>query len=185
VLPYVDLFLPSVDELCVVLSTERNLRNMSQDLPETLSELASWSLDAGAVIAGIKAGREGFYVKSTDHNRLKSRLGMGGEILESWTDREAMSPCYVANVAGTTGSGDATIAGFLFAVTGGLSFEDSLNSACAVGACSVETRDAVSGVLSWQIMQDRIRSGWPKLLVSVGKEDWIWNEDSGLLERVK
>ena len=62
---------------------------------------------------------------------------------------------------GTTGAGDATIAGFLTALLRDVPPERALAIAAAVGACNVEAADAVSGVRSWEETLARIDAGWP------------------------
>ena len=68
--------------------------------------------------------------------------------------------CFEVQVVGTTGSGDSTVAGFLAAIINGLSLMDSVTFALGVGASNVETRDALSGVRSWDETWKRIHSGW-------------------------
>ena len=63
----------------------------------------------------------------------------------------------VPEVGGTTGSGDATIAGFLASVSKGLGPEEALTMAVAVGACCVEAPDATSGIRPWSETQKRVR----------------------------
>ncbi|MBK9207428.1 MAG: hypothetical protein IPL71_03615 [Anaerolineales bacterium] len=63
-------------------------------------------------------------------------------------------------MAGTTGSGDATIAGFLSAFLRDMSPAKTLQAALAVGACSVEAADALSGIKPWGETLNRIRAGW-------------------------
>lgn len=71
-------------------------------------------------------------------------------------------PCFSVHVAGTTGSGDATVAGFLMGFTKGFTLKQCLEAACAVGAHSVEAVDAVSGIKSWPEIESRLKEGWEK-----------------------
>jgi sugar/nucleoside kinase (ribokinase family) len=71
--------------------------------------------------------------------------------------------CFRAEVVGTTGSGDATIAGFLYGRAQGWSFAECLRAGCAVGACSVEQADATSGIPSWGEIEARMSMGWGML----------------------
>jgi sugar/nucleoside kinase (ribokinase family) len=63
-------------------------------------------------------------------------------------------------IAGTTGSGDATIAGLLAALLRGADAVDAATSATAVGACSVEAVDPTSGIPDWDTVAGRIASRW-------------------------
>jgi sugar/nucleoside kinase (ribokinase family) len=68
-------------------------------------------------------------------------------------------PCYAVEVSGTTGAGDATVAGFLAGVLHGESLEEAMRSATAAGACSVSGLTAIDHIPKWpelkQWMSDR------------------------------
>jgi len=87
----------------------------------------------------------------------------------AWLSLEELAPCFRASrVAGTTGSGDCTIAGLLAAL---LRREDPVTvatCATAVGACSVEAPDATSGVPPWADVAERLAAGWPRLPITPG-----------------
>jgi sugar/nucleoside kinase (ribokinase family) len=68
--------------------------------------------------------------------------------------------CFQADLCGTTGAGDATIAGFIAAMLQGLAPGEAAKMAVAVGACSVEAPDASSGVPHWTDVVKRVDSGW-------------------------
>ena len=129
VLPHVDIFLPSLDEMQLMLHTPA-------DAPAIAQQLHDW----GAKIAGLKMGAKGLLVR--------------------WPDRVRHAPCFQVHVAGTTGAGDATIAGFLAGILRGLPAEKTMLLAAAVGACCCEAPDATSGIRSWDETWNRIQSGW-------------------------
>jgi sugar/nucleoside kinase (ribokinase family) len=97
--------------------------------------------------------------------------------VEAWSDRELWAPCFATQVVGTTGSGDATIAGFLMGLLRGMTPVETLQAACAVGACSVEAVDALSGIRSWPETRERITAGWQRLPVALdlAKAGWCWD----------
>ena len=132
VLPHVDIFLPSLDEMQLMLQTKAAA-------PEIARQLRDW----GVKIAGLKMGDKGLLVQ--------------------WPDRELHAPCFRVNVAGTTGAGDATIAGFLAGYLRKLSPEETMTMAAAVGACCCESPDATSGIRSWNETRQRIQAGWKTL----------------------
>jgi sugar/nucleoside kinase (ribokinase family) len=78
-------------------------------------------------------------------------------------------------LVGTTGAGDATIAGFLAAVLRNASPERALTIAAAVGACNVEAADALSGVRTWEETLARIDAGWQRAPFSI--EGWRVDTD--------
>jgi hypothetical protein len=98
----------------------------------------------------------------------------------AWLGRELLSPCFQVDVVGTTGSGDATIAGFLSAITKGLSPEDAVTAATAVGACCCEAADSTSGVRPWDEVQKRIHGGWKRREVRMKLDGWRLDRASGL-----
>ena len=126
----------------------------------------------GAGIVGLKMGYRGLYLLSSDRVLEKS-FGRGqpsrpGE----WALKELWAPCFKVDVAGTTGSGDATIAGFLAALLRDKSIEKALEFAVAVGACNVEASDAYSGIRTWDetIQADQWRLG---TFTSGNKGRWL------------
>jgi sugar/nucleoside kinase (ribokinase family) len=173
VLPHVDVFLPSLDETLFMLDRERfKTFSGAKDQPIEdflLREVAGRLLDMGTTIVGLKLGDAGFYVKKRGHSTFldpirrdpkdaqKSRMS---PFLE-WADCEVRTPCFEVEVCGTTGAGDATIAGFIAAMLKGLAPQEAAKMAVAVGAYSVEAPDASSGVSSWQTVVKRVQSGWP------------------------
>jgi sugar/nucleoside kinase (ribokinase family) len=167
-LPYVDLFLPSLDELAFML--RRDLASARCGSDTLISELAEEVLTLGARAVLVKLGSRGLYLRSGE-------LDLPGAQDDGWRRRELWAPCFRPSpLVGTTGSGDATIAGFLAGIMHGQSVEQALCSAVAVGCCSVEASDSLSGLRSWDDTQARIQSGWPCLPVTVDAAGWTWDE---------
>ncbi|MGC8590468.1 carbohydrate kinase family protein, partial [Athalassotoga sp.] len=105
VLPYTDIFLPSLDE---ILFMTRRKGDLSHAL---LVDLTDELLGYGVKIAVIKLGKDGAYLRS---GKIKSDDLLANLIEpKAWSEAEVISPAFKTNVAGTTGSGDASIAGFL------------------------------------------------------------------------
>lgn len=192
-LPHVDLCMPSIEELLLMLRrplfeqlSKKAGRGSLLDLvsPDTVSELGKMLLEMGAKIVGLKLGHRGLYVRTADVEVLAQMGRAEPPKLSSWGSRELWAPCFTAQVVGTTGAGDATIAGFLLGLLRGMSPEATLAAACAVGACSVEAADALSGIQSWPETLQRIANGWPRLLPEGKKGSpldmkyfgWQWNE---------
>ena len=86
-------------------------------------------------------------------------------------------------VTGTTGAGDAAIAGFLSALLRGFGPELALTMASAVGACNVEAADALSGLRSWDITLKRIRAGWERLPLRLEDPAWSWDQSDQVWRR--
>ncbi len=168
-LPHVDLFAPSVDELrtmlgCVEAPTDRAM----------VATLAERALALGARIVAIKLGDQGLYLRTHDDlDGVRNSLGLDPD---SWRNREVLSPCFTpTRLAGTTGSGDATVAGLLSALLRGADPVTAATAATAVGACSVEAPDATSGIRAWSEVQARLDGGWARSPVDaalIGGLDW-------------
>jgi sugar/nucleoside kinase (ribokinase family) len=188
-LPYTDLFLPSVEELLFMLRRDRYEQLSARgDLvarlsPDLLSAVSAELLQLGTKIVAIKLGERGLYLRTGS----RATIGVLGRARppdwEAWADRELWAPCFRADVAGTTGAGDATIAGFLNALLRGLDPYDTVTAAVAVGACSVEAPDALSGVRSWEDTLERITGGWEHLPLQLSAPGWDWNERYQLWEK--
>jgi sugar/nucleoside kinase (ribokinase family) len=181
VLPDVDIFLPSIEEILFMLHRDtykqlsRRGRTIDQVTPGLLHDLSSEILASGVRIVGIKLGERGLYLRTGSANSL-SQLGRARPAdIEAWASFEGWAPCFQVQVVGTTGAGDATIAGFLSALLRGLSPEEAVTAAVAVGACNVEAADALSGLKSWEETLVRVKSGWPRRPLSVQEPGWTWD----------
>ena len=179
-LPFVDIFSPSFEEAFFMLDkrkysqfVEGNSRKISPDLILPLLEKI---LEFGSKIAFIKLGE------------LGAILGCGPKILEEefgrawypqlseWKNKWMWIPSFKVKVAGTTGAGDATIAGLLASILNEMPLEESLLMAMGVGGCNVEAIDSVSSVLSWSDTATRINLGWEQNNLSLENyPDWLWN----------
>lgn len=192
-LPFVDVFLPSIEALLLLLRrplydklASRAKRGSLLDYiePDTFSELGKTLLDLGAKIVGVKAGRRGFYLRTAAHNVLEGMGHAQPPHLAFWTERELWAPCFATEVVDSTGSDDATAAGFLMGLLRGMTPDAALSAACAVGASSVESADALSGIRSWPRIMARIADGWPRLLpqdkklpaLDLAAAGWRWDE---------
>ncbi len=174
ILPSVDIFLPSMDELLLMLNRTEYLQQIHDgtSIDTSLSRLRSLAdtfLAYGAAIVGLKLGDQGLYLKtSTDSRRIRDICSRTGCDPEQWIGVECLSPCFTpATIAGTTGSGDCTIAGFLAAVIDGKSAINAATFAAAVGAFSVERVGATEGVPASSAVHSRLSGGWKRQGMSI------------------
>jgi sugar/nucleoside kinase (ribokinase family) len=163
-LPYVDIFIPSIEEIIFMLRRSdfdnwggNVLNHLSQSY---LSALADELLARGVAITGFKLGEMGIYLKTAGADRLRQLNHLNLDAT-AWGSVEMWQPAFEVDVAGTVGAGDAAYAGFLGALLRAMPPAQSLRWACAVGACNVEAADSISGVRSWSETQDRLQAGWP------------------------
>jgi len=176
VLPHVDIFVPSLDETIFMLDRthyDAIQRGAAAHTPDgnLLHRLSQQLLDMGAAVVALKLGELGLYLRTT---AAPARLASAGALFKprpvGWLERELLTPCFLAHVAGTTGAGDCTIAGLLTSLLHGRSADEAILDATAVGAASVENPDATSGVPTWDAVQARRAAGWEKrpLCINVG-----------------
>ncbi len=183
-LPYVDVFLPSVEEILFMLQREtydtwgdRLLENVT---PQLLHDLSDRLIGMGPKIVGLKLGARGFYLRTAGKERLAQSGRAHPRDLQAWANSELWAPCFKVQVAGTTGSGDATIAGFLSSLLRGLSAEEAARMAVAVGACNVEAPDALSRLQSWEDTSRRVAAGWEQLELNLDASGWAWDPHARL-----
>jgi sugar/nucleoside kinase (ribokinase family) len=178
-MPNVDVFLPSIEEILYMLRREtyealaREAGGVSEEItPALLSELSGELLALGGKIVGFKLGERGMYLRTADRAAIEMLGAACPSDPGGWADQELWAPCFRVDVAGTTGAGDAAIAGFLAGLLRDLSPERALTAAVAAGACNVETADAVSGVRPWEEMWQRVRGGWERHTLLFDASGW-------------
>lgn len=180
VLPHVDLFFPTSDEILAMLGYTRDGAYPPLSGP-LLSEVAERLLAKGAAVVVLKLGSDGLYMRTTSEMRRLAALGRcAPPDLRAWQDRELFVPCFQVDVAGTTGAGDCTIAGYLARLLLQCSPEEVMTGAVAVGAFSVESTDATSGVPGWDAVQKRLERGWPRRPFALELPDWRSDAQSTL-----
>lgn len=189
-LPYVDIFMPSIEEILYMLHRDtynRLYRTMGRPdflpliTPELLSNLSRELLDMGVAVVGLKLGDRGCYVRTAGQPIIEAMGRARPAAPAEWANKELWAPCFKVNVAGTAGAGDATIAGFLSAMLRGLSPEEALTAAVAVGACNVEAVDTLSGLRSWEKTMVRVTEGWGRSIpMPVEASGWRFDESRQL-----
>ena len=139
VLPWVDVFLPSVDELGAML-------------PGAAGEPGR-VLAMGCRCLVVKDGERGLTITTAPDAEA---LGPG------WGGRAVRAGTYAVKVVGTTGAGDVTIAGFLAGLLRGRSLEDAADLACAAGARGVAGADALGRLSTFHDLDRFIQLNPPR-----------------------
>ena len=119
-LPFVDYFLPSIEEARMLAG--------GLEAPE---DVAQFLLDAGAKVVALKLGHEGCYVRAA-------------------TGEQFRLPAFPVPAIDTLGAGDAFVAGFIAGLVRGWSLTLCAGFASAVGACCVTALGATTGIRSFE-----------------------------------
>lgn len=183
-LPYVDIFLPSVEEVYYMLYPQEFLRKKEAHrgaelidfITRTdLDRLAGELMAMGVRIAAIKLGSRGFYLRTASADCLRG-MGAGGPAdAESWANRELWAPALAIDaIASANGAGDSAIAGFLTAMLKGLPVEEALQCAVCVGWQNLHALDAVSGVRSWPETLELCRADMPVIDPAIPADQGGW-----------
>ena len=180
-LPYVDIFLPSVEETMFMIQREEfdylNKNASGHDILEKLDinklqGLGEKLISYGAKIAVIKCGIKGYYIRTQSSEALDTLGKAKPADVDNWANRELHEESFhMPNVAAATGSGDSSIAGFLAAYLNGKCIEESIRIACAVGGQNVQVFDALSGIKTWEETLDMIPR-WQKNRLSIDGSYW-------------
>lgn len=173
VIPYVDFFVPSVEELCFMLDRPRFIewekRAGERDITEVISieqdvkPLADMCMEYGAKVLLIKCGVSGMYYRTAKEDSLSKLISSLKLCAEDWANQEGFEKSYVPDrILSGTGAGDTSIAAFLTAMLEGESLVDCMHLAAAAGASCVASYDALSGLKSLEELRARIDEGWEK-----------------------
>lgn len=173
VLPYVDFFVPSVEELCYMIDHERfeewQNRAEGRDITEILDvekdirPLADRCMEYGAKVLLIKCGAPGMYYRTAGKQILETISPRIDLNVEAWADKEGFENSYIPDkILSGTGAGDTSIAAFLTAMLEGYDPEWCMHFAAAEGACCVEAYDSLGGLKTLDDLRRKIESGWKK-----------------------
>lgn len=172
VIPYVDIFLPSIEELSCGIdpkgflelnkkAAEQN-KSFAEAVPqEYVKEQADRLIDWGGKIVLIKCGTQGMFLKTASQNALREIGGGLAKNIDNWGDQEIFMPCFEPErVRSGTGAGDVSIAAFLLAMQRKYSLKRCVELAAAAGASCVASYDALSNIPRLEELDHKIERGW-------------------------
>jgi sugar/nucleoside kinase (ribokinase family) len=190
-LPCVDIFLPSIEEAFCTLYPGEYLKLKRSETEEGFAGLidadryrsmAEELLSMGCGMVALKAGRLGWYFKSAARLPSLGRLKLPEP--GAWSSRELWCPAYQAEkVVSATGSGDASIAGFLAALIRGKSPEECLHLANCAGYHNLSGLDALSGLQSWERMEKDASALKLRRLSFLEQAGWRYRSGERIWER--
>ncbi len=170
VLPFVDIYAPSIEETLYMvdrpaydrLKIEAGANDMISVLDTgILAAIAGKLHSYGAKLVLLKCGYKGCFVSTGTIDGAFGRACPKDTV--NWSGRKILEKCFtVDRVVSTTGAGDTTIAGFLASLLEDTTIEQAMANATATGAVCVGTHDAVSGIISLSEIEKKIDTGWKK-----------------------
>ncbi|MCI9251784.1 MAG: carbohydrate kinase family protein [Lachnospiraceae bacterium] len=172
VIPYVDIFLPSIEELsCAVdpagfLELNKKAAEQKKSFAEVVSleyvkEQAGRLMEWGGKIVLIKCGTQGMFLKTASREALLEIGGGLTEAFENWGSQEIFMPCFEPEcVKSGTGAGDVSIAAFLLALQRKYPLKRCVELAAASGASCVASYDALSNIPRLEELNYKIEQGW-------------------------
>ena len=174
VIPFVDVFTPSIEELCFMLNRNRfhewQERAGDKDITEILDidndirPVADICMELGCRILLIKCGAPGLYYRTASMETLKNIPSGLGLDIDQWAAKEGFERSYKPDkVLSATGAGDTSIAAFLTSMLEGGTPEECVKLAAATGACCVSAYDALSGLRPLSELREKIKEGWEKI----------------------
>ena len=172
-LPYVDFFVPSIEELCFMIDRKQfeqlQVRAGGGDITDILDiekdvkPLAEKCMAYGCKVLLLKCGAKGMYLQTAEGKKLEqisSRIGLDASV---WAEQAIFERSYVPErILSGTGAGDTSIAAFLTAMLEGEHPQMCLHLAAATGASCVAAYDALSGLKPLNELRQKIEKGWEK-----------------------
>lgn len=169
VLPFVDFFVPSIEELCYMIDRPRYEAwqeraggddvCMHLSLAEDVIPLAEKALSYGCKAIMLKCGAAGLYLQTSAEDVMTSLSpyfdGTG------WGDIKWFQKSYVPDqIISGTGAGDTAIAAFLYGASHGYSPIVCAQIAAGTGSCNLTASDSLSGLMPIDDLMRRIEAGW-------------------------
>ena len=165
-LPYVDFFVPSIEELCFMLDRDKfeelQVRADGGDITDVLDieqdvkPLAEKCITLGCKVLLLKCGAKGMYLQTAGEEKLR-QVSVRTELdVAAWAEKAVFEKSYIPEkILSGTGAGDTSIAAFLTAMLEGNTPEMCLHLAAATGASCVAAYDALSGLKSFEELKKK------------------------------
>ena len=171
-IPYIDFFLPSLEELCYMVDYPKYLyllkHSNGKDFTNLLSlsdieDLAQKVISMGAKILMIKCGAKGIYFASGIQENLKSIENELGFCLSSWANQTLIVPAFKPKtILSATGAGDVCIATFLSAMIRRFPLKTCLQLAAMAGSKCCESYDALGALPTFDTLLQFLDSKWDR-----------------------
>ena len=173
-IPFVDIFVPSVEELicimrpdeyAVIQSTLPKDSDIADAIPFGLIKKTGMDIiDSGVKILLVKAGKQGVYLFTGDVSSVKKKLGYIPDT--EWNNKRIICHAFHANpekIKNTSGAGDTAIAAFLSAILNNEKPEIALKYATVGGRDSLYCSNLYRELNDWRGMTESIRLEWNEI----------------------
>jgi len=169
ILPYTDIFVPSMEEVlqimqpreyAEILSSSVSADVINQVLVNTIREIGKRFIDSGVKILLIKAGQWGAYLLTGDVSSISEKGGLNLE-KGKWNHCELWCNAYKADplkIKNSSGSGDTSVAAFLSAIIDGENPESAVKYAAMAGRNNLYCTNLYDDLSNWQEMTKEIKS---------------------------
>jgi sugar/nucleoside kinase (ribokinase family) len=163
VLPFTDIFVPSVEEVLQIfvplkfaeIQTARNGIQMATQIPvQLIREVGKIAIDKGAKIVLIKVGERGAFLITGDVSTINKNSNNKLDE-DNWNFRELWCEAYHAEdlkIINANGAGDTAVAAFLSAILDGESIELAIKYAAMAGRNNLYCNDIYTELTDWEEM---------------------------------
>jgi sugar/nucleoside kinase (ribokinase family) len=181
-LPYVDIYMPSIEETLFMLDKEKYTEFISNigndniidhiDLNEIM-EIGDTLLSMGPKIVVIKLGKKGLYLRTSKRDRFETFGRALPDNVDDWADRELWCEAFDTNpIVSTTGAGDTAIAGFIASLLRNYTPEKALEIGSYAASLCIRSSDTVSGIIDIEQMEKKVLTDIDRVTVDLSSRFW-------------
>jgi sugar/nucleoside kinase (ribokinase family) len=167
VLPHVDIFIPSLDEVLKIMMPDKFDEIESSGKGDILDmipvniirQMGRQIIDSGVRILLIKAGHRGAYLLTGDITSINTKADLSMDE-KQWNNCELWCSAYKADTAlikNSSGAGDTAAAAFLSAILNSQDPENSVRYAAMAGRNSLYTKNNSDDLGNWEELTHDIR----------------------------
>lgn len=169
VLPYTDIFVPSLEEVLqimqpgeyeAILSSSVSADIINRVLVNTIREIGKRFIDLGVKILLIKAGQWGAYLLTGDVSSINEKAGLNLD-KGKWNHCELWCNAYKADllkIKNSSGAGDTSVAAFLSAILDSENPESAVKYAATAGRNNLYCKSIYDDLCNWQEMTEELKS---------------------------
>jgi len=169
ILPYTDIFVPSLEEvfqimlpgeLEEILSSKADNDIIDQVILNKIREIGRRIIASGVKILLIKAGHYGAYLLTGNVSSINEKAGL--KLAEkNWNNCEIWCQAYKADplkIKNSSGAGDTAVAAFLSAILDSEDPESALRYAALAGRNNLYCKNIYEDLSNWEEMTEEINS---------------------------